>query len=154
MLPVLEAIIGPSSRLTQMLLNDGSEFLQVISCLHTQFIYITALPPHHDHLAPIVATLRELHQTLSGCCGSSWGTSVDGDVQVGMIGWRSIEVGAKTIQAFNFSIFFFSREQDCARAFTGELAPIIKVLKRFSRLEIRYTTLNPKPSNYCDTESE
>ena len=106
MLPVLEAIIGPSSRLTQILLSDSSEFLQVISCLHTQFIYMTALPPHHDHLAQIVATLRKLHQTLSGCCGSSWGTSVDGDVQVGMIGWRSIEVGAKTIHAFRILICF------------------------------------------------
>ncbi|EDR02240.1 uncharacterized protein LACBIDRAFT_332589 [Laccaria bicolor S238N-H82] len=133
MLPILGAIIGPSSGLTQIVLDDSSEFLQVISCLHTQFIYITALPPHHDHLAPIVATLKRLHQSLPGCCGSSWGTSVNGDVQVGMVGWRSIE--------------------DCARAFTGELAPTIKLLKGLSRLEIRYTTLNPKPSKYCDTEN-
>lgn len=97
MLPVMEAMVG-AGHMTQALLHHRHDLMRALSSPVTQFIYITVRPRHDRgyELAPLIEKVRKELKTVPGCFGSSWGPSVENDdVQVGVIGWRCIQVGHK-----------------------------------------------------------
>ena len=97
MLPVMEAMVG-AGHMTQALLHHRHGLMRALSSPVTQFIYITVRPRHDRgyELVPLIEKVREELKRVPGCFGSSWGPSVEkDDVQVGVIGWRCIQVGHK-----------------------------------------------------------
>jgi len=93
-LPVMEAMVGHGD-VTQVLYNSLEAFERCLNAPITQFIYIT-VRPNHDRgyeLVPLLEKLKRELKTIHGCLAACWGPSMENDsVQVGVVGWRSIQV--------------------------------------------------------------
>ncbi|KAJ3514134.1 hypothetical protein NLJ89_g2545 [Agrocybe chaxingu] len=123
-LPVMEAMVGAGD-ITQVLLNNLSDFERALSAPVTQFIQITMRPWHDKsyELLPLIEQLKKDLKTIPGCFVSCWGPSVEKDtVHVGIVGWNSID--------------------DRDAAVDGPLYNIIRQVRELSKVELRYARFN------------
>ncbi|PPR05417.1 hypothetical protein CVT24_008031 [Panaeolus cyanescens] len=123
-LPVMEAMNGPGD-ISQSEFEDFSDLQIALSAPITQFIFVN-LRPLHDRayeLEPLITRLKKMAGTIAGCYAACWGPCVEKDsVEVGIVGWRSI--------------------QDRDAAVAGPLAHIIALIRELGSVEVYYTTLD------------
>jgi len=95
-MPVMDSMVG-TGEITQMFSEQREQLKKALSAPITAFVVMT-VRRHHDRgyeLEPVVKEYCEAFPKIPGCVGAVWGPCIERkDVEVGIIGWRSLAVSA------------------------------------------------------------
>lgn len=94
-LSLMEAMSGPNIINQALITASFSSLERALSAPVTQFVYITSRPLHDRgyELVPLIEKLQTMLKKIPSCVASCWGPSTEKEkLQVGIVGWTSLEV--------------------------------------------------------------